>query len=270
MAKRRKTTRSRRTTKKQQEGPAIRPEFAGTLLLILAVITFLSLVTPNTGFFVTTWLEFLRFLIGWGRYVFWLVLTLLAFWFFRAYSIENADEKWEKPVGTFLLLGLLLVGFHLISPGEGLIEPGGGGALGWILGELLRSALGTAGTVVLLIGFAPILIILISGLSLRRLVQIIRDLYYRFQDWRHFRQLTINQPLARPRPLEPKTRFIDRMFPDSRNKSSPTRSGDGEPLMVIGAAKEVSTAVVSHTPQFGHRGRGQCFPLAFASSRPNL
>jgi S-DNA-T family DNA segregation ATPase FtsK/SpoIIIE len=249
MAKRRKTTRSRRTTKKQQEGPAIRPEFAGTLLLILAVITFLSLVTPNTGFFVTTWLEFLRFLIGWGRYVFWLVLTLLAFWFFRAYSIENADEKWEKPVGTFLLLGLLLVGFHLISPGEGLIEPGGGGALGWILGELLRSALGTAGTVVLLIGFAPILIILISGLSLRRLVQIIRDLYYRFQDWRHFRQLTINQPLARPRPLEPKTRFIDRMFPDSLNKSSPTRPGDGEPLMVIGAAKEVSPTAMSHTPQ---------------------
>lgn len=249
MAKRRITTRSRRATRKRPEGPAVRPEFAGTLLLILAGITFLSLITPNTGFFVTTWLEFLRFLIGWGRYPFTIVLTLLAFWFFRAYNIENADEKWEKPVGTFLLLGLLLVGFHLLNPGEGLVEPGGGGVLGWILGELLRSALGTAGTVVLLMGFVPILVILISGLSLRQLFQIMRDLYYRFQDWRHFRQLTINQPLARPRPPEPKTRFIDRMLPDSRNKSSATKPADDEPLMVIGAAKEVSAASMSHTPQ---------------------
>jgi S-DNA-T family DNA segregation ATPase FtsK/SpoIIIE len=68
--------------------------------------------------------------------------------------------------------------------------------VGWALGSMLESALGFAGTVVLLAGLVILGLILISGLSLRELYQMIRDLYYRFQDWRHFRQLTINNPAA--------------------------------------------------------------------------
>jgi len=249
---RRKSTSSRRS-KKQQDGPVIRPEFAGTLLLILAGITLLSLFSPNRGVFVATWLEFLRFLIGWGRFVFWIVLTSLAVWFFRAYSTENEDEKWEKPVGTFILLAMLLTGFHLISPGDGLIEPGGGGLIGWVLGELLRSALGTIGTVVLLVGLFPIVVILISGLSLRQLFQLTRDLYYRFQDWRHFRQLTINQSAARPRVPEPKTRLINRVLPESMSNrtatSQPGRPNKNDPLVVIGAARDLSSPSVDQPPQ---------------------
>jgi len=254
MAKRKTTTtRSRRTTKKTQpEGPALRPEFVGTGLLVLAGITLLTLISPTQSPLLASWIEILQFLIGWGRFVFWLILTLLAVWFFRAFSTEDEDEKWEKPIGTFLLLGMLLVAFHLINPGDGLIEPGGGGAIGLVLGELLRSALGTAGTVVVLIGSIPILIILISGLSLRQMFQLTRDLYYRFQDWRHFRQLTINQPMARPKIPEPKTRFIDRVFPDSLGKSppiAPTREGDDVPIVVAGTAKELPSPVVGQAPQ---------------------
>ncbi len=239
MTKRKTTTRARRTTKKKQQGgPAIRPEFIGTLLLILAGVTLLGLFTPNPGFFVAPWLEFLRYLIGWGLFVFWFVLASLAVWFFRAYSTENEDEKWEKPVGTFLLLGMLLTTFHLIYPGNGLVDPGGGGAIGLVLGEMLRVALGTAGTVVLLIGLVPIVIILISGLSLRQLFQMTRDLYYRFQDYRHFRQLTINQPLARPQTVEPRTRFIDRVVGRSTPPKA-TEPGDDSQLVVAGSAREV-------------------------------
>ncbi len=249
MARRKTTTRPRRTTKKKQEGPAIRPEFVGTGLLILAGITLLSLFTPNPGSLAAGWLEALRFLIGWGRYVFWIILTSLAIWFFKSFSAENEDEKWEKPVGTFLFLGLLLVGFHLIKPGDGFIEPGGGGAIGWMLGELLRSALGTAGTVVLLIGLVPIILILISGLSLRQIFQISRDLYYRFQDWRHFRQLTINQPMARPRSPEPKTRFIDKVWPESKYPSRSTQPNNDTPIVVIGSAREVPGPGARQAPQ---------------------
>ncbi len=240
-----KTTTQRKPKRKQPQGPTIRPEFMGTILLIMAMITLLSLVTPNTGTFVTIWLEFLRFLIGWGRFVFWIVLGSLAIWFFRAYSTENEDEKWEKPVGTFILLGMLLIAFHLIHPGDGLIEPGGGGAMGLAMGEMLRSTLGTAGTIVLLLGLVPIVLILISGYSLRQIFQISRDLYYRIQDYRHFRELTINHPLARSRPPEPKTRFIDRVFPTKpAEQKNPT--ADDSPLVVVGSAKEIPSP---DTPQ---------------------
>ncbi len=234
------TTRTRRTTtkKQQQEGPIIRPEIVGTFLLILAGITLLSFFTPNHSPIIASWLDFLRLLIGWGRYIIWLALLLLAFWFFKRYGIEDEDEKWEKPVGTFLLLGLLLTLFHLIEPGEALVEPGGGGAIGWALGELFRSALGTAGTVVVLIGLFPLAMILISGLSLRELYNMSWDLYYRFQDWRHFRQLTINQPVVSLRPPEPKPKLIERVLPRSSKPSSKTRPGEEDvPITVMGEAE---------------------------------
>ncbi len=90
MAKR-KTTRKTTVKKKQAQGPLIRPEIAGTILLILAGITLLSLLTPNQSPLIAGWLNFLGALIGWGRYVFWLALILLAFWFFKRYGAEDDD-----------------------------------------------------------------------------------------------------------------------------------------------------------------------------------
>ncbi|MDX1523457.1 MAG: DNA translocase FtsK, partial [Anaerolineae bacterium] len=84
-----------------------------------------------------------------------------------------------------------------------------------------------------LIGLVPLVMILIGGLSFRELFQIIRDLYFRFQDWRHFRQLTINQPGQRPGlPSVPnRARLIERMLPATAG-----RSGDGDevPIQVLG------------------------------------
>ncbi len=223
---------TRRSKKRKNSGPTIRPEIMGIGMLMLAVLTLLSLVTPNRGTIVTTWLEFLRLLIGWGQYIFWFILGLLSVWFFKRYSAEDDDEKWEKPVGTFMLLAILLIAFHLIQPGDSLDNPGGGGLIGIVLGELMRSALGVSGTIVVLVGLVPIVIILISGLSFRELFQMIRDLYYRFQDWRHFRQLTINQTAA-PRirsTSTPKPRLIDRMLPA---KSSASKKEEA-PIQVDG------------------------------------
>jgi S-DNA-T family DNA segregation ATPase FtsK/SpoIIIE len=249
MAKKATTPRARRTTTKVKppEGPTIRPEFVGTILLILAGIILLSLFTPNLGFFGAGLLGLLEVFIGWGLYIFWAILISLAIWFFKAYSAEDQDEKWEKPLGTFLLLGMLLVAFNLIRPGDGLAEPGGGGVIGWILGEMLRSALGTAGTLVLLVGLIPIIFIMVGGVSFRELFQIMRDLYYRFQDWRHFRQLTINQPtggLRSQRPEPVKTRFIDRVLPGVR-KELPAKTAEPaeeRPMVIIGTATERAKA----------------------------
>ncbi|GAB4441628.1 MAG: DNA translocase FtsK [Anaerolineae bacterium] len=238
-----KTVKKRKVKSRQQrrEAPSIRPEVFGTLMLILAGLTLISLFTPNRSLFLAGWLGLLGLLIGWGQYIFWIPLSVLAVWFFRAFSSEDRDEKWEKPVGTFLLLGVLLVGFHLVSPGIDFQHPGGGGLIGWVAGETLRSTLGTAGTVVVLLGTVPIILILISGLSFRELIQMTRDLYYRFQDWRHFRQLPINQPVPRSRLPEPKPSLLDRMLSGGKS-APPALSGsaeDGSPLVVIGSAREL-------------------------------
>jgi S-DNA-T family DNA segregation ATPase FtsK/SpoIIIE len=245
MAKKATIRRPATTAKKSQsKGSGIRPEVAGVGLLILAGLTLLSLFTPNRSPLVASWLDFLRFLIGWGQYVVWLPLLLLAIWFFRRYGAEDADEKWEKPVGTFLLLGLLLVSFHFIRPGNGLTEIGGGGAIGWVLGELLRAGLGTAGALVMMGGLLPLALILISGLSLRELSHMLRDWYYRFQDWRHFRQLNINPSAPRPRPPEPAPRLIDRMLAagSSLVKSNSETDKDAIPISVVGEIVSRSAA----------------------------
>ncbi len=243
---------TRRTTKKKQEGPLIPPEVTGTLLFIVSGITLLSLFTPNRGDLVAAWLRFLYFLMGWGQYIVWLPLFLLAVWFFRRYGAEDDDEKWEKPVGTFMFLGLLLVVFHLIQPGQDFTEPGGGGIIGWVLGSMLRSALGMAGTIVLLVGLFPLALVLISGLSLRELFQMIRDLYYRFQDWRHFRQLTINQPAnAPPRSPETKPGLFDRVLSGGAEKKPSTgNDGDDIPISVVGDVDSTAAAPGQHPGTF--------------------
>lgn len=224
--------------KSKPQGPAIRPEVAGVGLLILAGITLLSLFTPNRSSLIAGWLNFLGLLIGWGQYVVWLPLTLLAIWFFQRYGTEDRQEKWEKPVGTFLLLGLLLVVFHFIEPGTNPEEFGGGGMIGWGLGELLRSALGTSGALVLISGLFPLALILISGLSLKELWQMLRDWYYRFQDWRHFRQLNINPATPRPRSPEAGPRLIDRVWAAGTKliKPNPESNKGDLPINVVGDA----------------------------------
>jgi S-DNA-T family DNA segregation ATPase FtsK/SpoIIIE len=84
-------------------------------------------------------------------------------------------------------------------------------------------------------------IVLISGLSLRELAVLIRDLYYRFQDWRHFRKLPINQPhpeylpppQAEPPQIEPKPNLLGRILAGGRSvsKAGPKPPPD-EPLII--------------------------------------
>ena len=257
MARRTIVPRKLKTQKKKQpEGPVVPPQLVGTLLFILAGITLVSFITPNRGSMVEAWLNFLRFLIGWGQYVVWLPLFFLAVWFFKRYGAEDAEEKWEKPIGTFLLLSLLLVVFYLIQPGENLAEPGGGGVIGWMLGEILRSTLGLGGTIVMLVGLLLLDIILISGLSLRELFQMLRDLYYRFQDWRHFRQLTINQPSVRP--PESKPRFLDRVLSSGVAKPTPpsakANNGEEVPISIVGELDEQSSQALATASTGGGPG----------------
>lgn len=204
----------RRSTRRKSSVPSftIRPEVVGLVLLALALLTLLSLISASRGTITTAWINFLETLFGWGIYITWFILGLMGLWFIRRFGAEDADEKWEKPVGSVLILLVLITIFDFISPGDDPLATqvvGGGGIVGWLLHQLLASALDDIGALVVLFFVLIFSVILISGLSLRELVQLIRDWYFRFQDWRHFRKLPINQPdiLPTSEPVESPSLF---------------------------------------------------------------
>lgn len=237
MARRR--TSSRKQTKKSNTPNVaaifFRPEVAGLGLMGLGLLTALSLLSLNQGSLTAAWIDFLVRLVGWGRYIIWLAFMTLGWWFIRRFGSEDDDEKWEKPIGTVLMLLTLLTAFELISPAQDPLSTdiiGGGGFIGWITGNMLVSALGVAGTWVLLVLLFVFNLVLISGLSLRELGVILRDLYFRFQDWRQFRSLPINRPETMPppeleTPSQLRTSVLRRLWPTRR-------SGPPEPVILGG------------------------------------
>ena len=131
-------------------------------------------------------------------------MALLGVWLLRRFASEESQEKWEKPIGALLLFLVLLTVFHLINPGAGLEdfeEPGGGGLVGWIAGELLISAVGVAGSVVIIMALTTLGLILISGLSLAELMDMVRNAQDEVSDWRRRRALaTLNHQPVSPLP----------------------------------------------------------------------
>jgi S-DNA-T family DNA segregation ATPase FtsK/SpoIIIE len=147
----------------------LRVEVFGILFMALAILTFLSFISPNQGKITTGWLRLLRQGFGWGAYVMPIVLGaiglgMLMFGFGRLPPIQ-----WEKVFG-FVLLYAALMGFaHLVTP---LVDPWAvvregraGGLLGWAVGYGLEYAIGRIGAYVGVISLVFIAVVLILGQS---------------------------------------------------------------------------------------------------------
>jgi S-DNA-T family DNA segregation ATPase FtsK/SpoIIIE len=216
---------AKRGSKKQQPTPAIRPEVIGLILLALALLTALSLFSASRGSFTEGWLRLLGGLVGWGMYLAPLGLGALGIWLLRRFATEEPQEKWEKPVGALLLFLVLLALFHLIEPGAGFDdfeEPGGGGLVGWIVGELLIAAVGVAGSIVIMIALAIVSLILISGLSLVEIAEMGRNVQDQISDWRRRRALaTINHQPVSPLPGDQQRPpgILQRVLPPAQEES---------------------------------------------------
>lgn len=214
---------AKRSSKKQKATPAIRPELFGLILLALALLTGLSLLSVSRGTLTEGWLRLLRGLIGWGIYLAPLGLTLLGVWLLRYFATEDPQEKWEKPVGTVLLFIMLLAIFHLITPGAGFDDfdaPGGGGLLGWAVGELLVAAVGVAGSIVIIVALVIVSLILVSGLSLLEIAEMGHNAQDQVSDWRRRRALaTINHQPVLPLPNDHSqpSSLLQRILPSSQD-----------------------------------------------------
>ncbi len=238
----------RRSTRKKSSAPSIsvRPEVVGLVLMALALLTLLSLLSASRGTFTAAWINFLQILFGWGLYLVWIILGVLGFWFIRRFGAEDTDEKWEKPIGSVLILLVLVTVFDFFSPGDDPLATetiGGGGVVGWIFHQLLASALDDIGALVVLFFVLIFSIILVSGLSLRELAMLLRDWYYRFQDWRHFRKLPINQPDALPVDTATKPSLLTRL----RNRRKPAEPEESLPT-INGGTRRSPAIAARHAP----------------------
>jgi S-DNA-T family DNA segregation ATPase FtsK/SpoIIIE len=173
----------RRKTKKSAGGldlsGTLRPEIAGILLLLVAILTMLSLIPVERGALMEGWIDLLRQAVGWGVWLMPIGFGGVGLWLiFVGLGREVTIER-EKPWGALLLFVLGLALLHLIAGGEdpkAMAAAGeGGGYLGYGLSQLLVSAFGTPATVLVLVTLCIVSLMMLLGMSLGEMWAVLRD-----------------------------------------------------------------------------------------------
>jgi hypothetical protein len=146
----RSTSRRGASQRKQPSAPlldisaALRLEILGIAFLAMAVLTFLSLISPSQGRLTNQWLFWLRQGFGWGAYVMPFVfgavgLGLLMHGFGRLPPLRG-----ERVIGLTLMFLMALGLSHLAAtaadPWTVVTEGRAGGLLGWTVGRGMLSA----------------------------------------------------------------------------------------------------------------------------------
>ena len=164
----------KRTRSKPNSGPSLgqllKGEIAGSILVLVAILTLLSLLSPSRGELTQALVDGLRSLFGVGM---WLIPLLIGgFGVWLALRDVTEGQRWSawRMIGA---LGLFLAfeGFaHLIAGLPDVTQPGmdgkGGGLTGWLLTGTLVGGLGVVVAVVLLLVMLALSCVALSGRSL--------------------------------------------------------------------------------------------------------
>jgi S-DNA-T family DNA segregation ATPase FtsK/SpoIIIE len=186
---------------------SLRPEMIGILLMLVGLLTLLSLVPVERGALMEGWISLLQVGVGWGVWLMpigfggvglWLVLMGLG----RDLRIER-----EKPWGALLLSVLGLALLHLIvgsdDPQRLAAGGEGGGYLGYLLSELLVSALGKPAAVLVLVALSVISLMMILGMSLGELWTVLRGAAQQLVNRERLARIRINRPKILEQPSTP-------------------------------------------------------------------
>ncbi len=166
----------RRTSRKKTAGKGLdlrgtlRPEFAGILLLMVALLTVLSLIPIRRGMLMDGWISLLEQAVGWGVWLMPIGFGGVGLWLIFVGLGRNPDVEREKPMGALLLFLLGIALLHLLAAGEDAqalaAEGRGGGYLGYGLSQLLVAGFGTPAAVLILITLSIISLMMLLGMSL--------------------------------------------------------------------------------------------------------
>ena len=186
MAKRRRPRKKKSSFRINLSG-LLRADRVGIALLALALLTLLSLISPNRGTLTEGWLHLLRLAFGWGTYLTPFIFGAAGVWLLLTGSGRQPQVAWEKVVGAALLFALGLALTHLLSSAEDpkawAAEGNGGGYLGWLISRAMVSSLGDLGAYIAIAALVSIAFIMLSGLSPVEIVQALK------QGWARLRYL---------------------------------------------------------------------------------
>ncbi len=164
----------KRTRSKPNSGPSLgqllRGEIAGSILVLLAILTLLSLLSPSRGELTQAAVDGLRSFFGVGM---WLTPFLIGgFGVWLALRDVTEGERWSAwRIAGALGLFMAFEGFaHLIAGLPDVTQPAldgqGGGFIGWLLSGALVGGLGVVVAAVLLLIILTSSFVAISGRSL--------------------------------------------------------------------------------------------------------
>ncbi|MEA3397424.1 MAG: DNA translocase FtsK, partial [Chloroflexota bacterium] len=176
---RRKPARARSSKKKRDPLISLTPDqkwdLAGGGLLLLAVLTFLSLISPQQGTLTALWISALGRSFGWGMILAPLFTGALGLWLLlRRFGDRIPHLEPEQLLGIVLGCFVALTTLHFIAarifwPEVALYalaaEGTGGGYVGAVLLDLGLKAVGTGGVVVTLLMGWLIVVAFTAGLS---------------------------------------------------------------------------------------------------------
>ncbi|MCX6035873.1 MAG: DNA translocase FtsK 4TM domain-containing protein [Chloroflexi bacterium] len=133
-------------------------DILGVVLAIVGLLTLLSLFSVNKGGLTGGWISMLAQVFGWGVYILPVGLVVLGTWLVARNVDRLPALNIERVIGMLLLFAGLMVAFHgLDGPTVTAIvraQAGhGGGYIGALLQRGLVSAIGAAGTVIVVVAW---------------------------------------------------------------------------------------------------------------------
>ncbi len=149
---------SRKPARKKKTQPSIgetivdvltRPGFVGSVLVLVAVFTLLSLISGSRGTLTGAWVETLRGWFGMGVWLAPVALGIIGLWLVFAAMEQIPTPAWRRPVGVFVLFMAFIIGASLLLPSnirDQITAAGSaGGRVGTALATLLQTTITNVG-----------------------------------------------------------------------------------------------------------------------------
>ena len=164
-------------------------DIIGVIMAMVGLITLFGLISVTQGGLMGGWIDLIKSLFGWGRYIFPVGLLLLGIWLILRNSDHMPEISIERGFGILILFIFLLASMHFaLLPDDqdaAMIlarEGKGGGIIGAWIQYLLRAGLGLGGTFVALIAWFLVALAISLDRSVLGLFSWINPLILRVQD----------------------------------------------------------------------------------------
>ena len=157
----------------QGTNPLFRAETAGSVLVLLAIFTLLSLLSPTRGNVTGALIQGLRVVFGAGVWLMPVLFAVFGVWLLQRKSTPQPALPGMRILGVIVLFLIFEALAHILieEPDTWALaaDGRGGGVVGWLVSQTLLTALGESATVAVLVLATLGAIMALTGLTLAEL-----------------------------------------------------------------------------------------------------